>query len=280
MSSEPSLVRLAGQWMLGVAAVLVLAGFLLALSGLQVTSRDTGERIHRRAAATLTDIDSVLPGIETQLEEAGQAPESDTVQVPGYPIPVQLTVEEAQSLRGSDLQDRLLDDSGRTLYEDGMDVWADGNPEGNQEIDAVSNAAAVYRSLNLVRDSTYTYFLILAVLLGVLSVILTAVLLLTVRTGLMRLLVTGVLLLAASMPLLAAAVAVRFAFKTADTDADLFVEDMFELGADISWLPIRMYLALSMVGFATVGIATICMWWESRSQSQAVAGDAGGTPAI
>jgi hypothetical protein len=265
--------------MLGVAIVLVLAGFFLAIAGLQATSRDTGERIHRRAAATLTDIDAVLPGIETQLDELGQSPEGESVQVPGYPIPVALTAEEAQTIRGAQLHDRLLDESGTILYQDGMDVWAKGDPEGTQEIDNVSNAAAVYRSLNLVRDSTYTYFLVLSILLGVLTLVLAGVLLLTIRTGLMRLLVAGVLLLAASMPLLAAAVAVRFAFKTADTDGDLFVEDMFELGADMSWLPIRMYLALSMVGFATVGIATICMWLESRSQPQPLAGGTGGTPA-
>jgi hypothetical protein len=59
--------------------------------------------------------------------------------------------------------------------------------------------------------------------------------------------------------------------KTAQTDADSFVEEMLELGVDTMWLPIRFYLALSMVGFATVGIASIGMWWESRTRSQQIA---------
>ncbi len=270
MNSEPSLVRLATQWLLAIAAAISATAFVLAIAGIQMTSEDTGRRIQRRAAAALIDIDASLPSIETQLGEAAASADSDTVLVPGYPIPVEITREEAESLRGAELQQRLLDESGRLLYEDGMPVWADGDPAGRQDIDRVSSAAAVYRSLNLVRDSTYTYLVVLAVLLGVLTFILGLVLLLTIRTAFMRLLAVGVLLLAASMPSLAAAVALRFAFKTAQTDADSFVEEMLQLGVDTMWLPIRMYLALTMVGFATVGVASLGLWMDSRPRGHTV----------
>ena len=271
MSAEPSLVRIASQWLLAIVVALLATSFFLALAAIQVTSEDTGQRIQRRAAAALTDIDEILPSIETQLDEAAAAGEGDVVLVPGYPIPVELTREEAATLRGDELKQRLLLESGKALYQDGMSVWANGDPAGRQEIDNVSSAAAVYRSLNLVRDSTHTYLVVLAALLGVLTLIIGVVLLLSIRTGFMRLLAVGVILLVASMPALAAAVAVRFAMKTAQTDADSFVEEMLELGVDTMWLPIRLYLALSMVGFATVGIASIGMWWESRTRSQQIA---------
>jgi len=271
VSAEPSLVRIASQWLLAIVVALLATSFFLALAAIQVTSEDTGQRIQRRAAAALTDIDEILPSIETQLDEAAADAEGAVVLVPGYPIPVELTREEAETLRGDELKQRLLLESGKALYQDGMSVWANGAPAGRQEIDNVSSAAAVYRSLNLVRDSTHTYLVVLAALLGVLTVIIGVVLLLSIRTGFMRLLAVGVILLVASMPALAAAVAVRFAMKTAQTDADSFVEEMLELGVDTMWLPIRLYLALSMVGFATVGIASIGMWWDSRTRSQQIA---------
>jgi hypothetical protein len=270
VSAEPSLVRLASQWFLAIIVAILATAFFLALSAVQVTSEDTGQRIHRRAAAELTDIDAVLPSIETALDDAAADGEGDTVLVPGFPIPVELTREEAATLRGDDLKQRLLHDSGRLLYQDGMSMWAEGDPEGRQEIDNVSSAAAVYRTLDLVRESTNTYFVVLSVLLGILTLILSAVLLWSIRSGFMRLLAAGVILLVASMPALAAAVAVRFALKTAQADGDTFVEGMLELGADVMWLPIRLYLALSMVGFATVGIASIGMWLESRTPSRTV----------
>ena len=270
MSGEPSLVRLATQWLLAVAVAISATAFILAIAGIQMTSEDTGRRIQRRAAAALTDIDAILPSVEVQLAETEAPTGGDTVLVPGFPIPVLLTREEAATLRGAELQRRLLDESGKRLYEDGMSAWAKGDPAGHQEIDRVSSSAAVYRSLNLVRDSTYTYLVILAALLGVLTFILGLVLLLTIRTGFMRLLAVGVLLLAASMPALAAAVALRFAFKTAQTDGDSFVEAMLQLGVDTMWLPIRMYLALSMVGFATIGVASLGLWLDSRPPSRTI----------
>jgi len=269
VTGEPSLIRLATQWLVAVALTLAVTAFFLAIAGIQVTSRDTGERIQRRAAAALTDIDSILPGIETRLDETAGTADGETVLVPDYPIPVELTLGEAKTLRGAALRQRLLDDSGQLLYEDGMSVWAGGDPAGRQEIGRVSEAGAVYRSLNLVRDSTYTYFVVLAVLLGILTLILGGVLALSIRSAFVRLLALGVILLVASMPGLAAAVAVRFAFKTAQTDADMFVQEMLQLGVDTIWLPIRMYLALSMVGFATVGIASLGLWLDSRPRRHA-----------
>jgi hypothetical protein len=270
VSAEPSLVRIAGQWLLAVVVALSATAFFFSLAAVQVTSEDTGQRIHRRAAAELTDIDAVLPSIETSLSEAATTGDSDTILVPGFPIPVELTREEASSLRGDDLKQRLLRDSGTLLYRDGMSVWANGDPQGEQEIDNVSSAAAVYRSLDLIRDSTHDYLVVLAVLPGILTVILAGVLLWSIRSGFMRLLAVGVALLVASMPALAAAVAVRFALKTAQADGDTFVEGMLELGAEVMWLPIRLYLALSMVGFATIGIASVGMWLESRTPGQTV----------
>ncbi len=270
MSNEPSLVRLASQWLVGILLALSATAFFLAVAGMQVTSQSTGERIQRRAVAALTDIDEVLPGIETKLDAAATEATGDTVRVPDFPIPVDLTRDEAANLRGQDLRDRILDESGRRLYEDGMSVWAEGDPQGRQEIDDVSTAGAVYRTLDLVQDSTHTYFVILAALLGVLTLILGAVLVFSVKSGYMRLLALGAILLVASMPGLAAAVGVRFAFKTAQTDGDAFVEEMLQVGVDTMWIPIRMYLALTMVGFATVGIASFCMWWDSRPKRQTV----------
>jgi hypothetical protein len=51
VSAEPSLVRIASQWLLAIVVATLATSFFLALGAIQVTSDDTGQRIQRRAAA-------------------------------------------------------------------------------------------------------------------------------------------------------------------------------------------------------------------------------------
>ena len=269
MTEARTVLRIASQWLIGIALVVVLTAFLLALVGYQMTSAGTGQRILRRAIAETTDIDESIPRIETDLNAAAAGGEGTQVRVPNFPIPVDIPREEIP-LGQPHLRQRLLDEGARRLYEDGTSQWAATDPQASQQIDRVSAAGAVHTGLGLIQDSTHGTFLVATVLLGLLALVLAAVLIATVPWHL-RLLTVGVVVLAVGLPLLAGAVGLRFAFRTAEPAADPFVDSLLDLGVDAMWVPIRNYLTLTVLGGAITLMGLGVVWWQQREWSRAPA---------
>jgi hypothetical protein len=264
LTQNTSFLRLASQWVVAAVLAAVLAAFFVLIGAVQLTSQESGLRAQRRAIATLTEIDGLLPGIEAALDEA-EAAEGTSVRVPGFPIPVELTAEEAATLRGPALRERILDDAAASLYGDGQGAWAAADPAGVQRIERVSAAGGVETGMGMARDSRNRLLLAGAVLVGVVAFLLAVGLMFAIRDWNIRLVALGSVVIASALPCLAAAIGVRFAFKTAQTDADPFVEEMLDLGVDAMWVPIRDYLTLSGLGFAVAGLGALGAWLEGRS---------------
>jgi len=258
-----SALRIASAWAVAAVLTVTLAAFLVSLTAMQLTAEDTGERILRRSTAALTDIDASLPKIESDLHELAESSETPSVQVPGFPIAVTLAREEARTIGGTELRERLLDRSAEQIYDDGMSVWTGTDPEASRDIERVSIAGLVDRSLGLVRGSTHTAFLVLTIVLGVLTAG-TGILLWVMLPRDGRLLAIGGATLAASLPLLAAAVALRFAFRTAESDGDAFVEALLDIGADSAWVPIQNFFTVSLLGMGMLAAGSALIWWEAR----------------
>ncbi len=258
-----NVLRTATVWVAAFVLALFLAAFFLTLTAFQLTSDDTGQDILRRAVAISTDIDAVLPGIETDLDAVATEGDSPTVTVPAFPIPVELTREEAATLRGVALRERILDDAAQRLYDDGGSAWAAGDLDARRDVERVSTAGAIDYGLGFIRDSTNTVLLIVTVLLAIIVVGLAGVLMVVLPWD-MRILIAGGVTVFAALPSLAGAVALRFVFRTADGEGDLFVEGMLDLGVDAMWVPIRGFLVLSILGIALILIATLLLWWTSR----------------
>lgn len=257
-------LRTASRWLTGFLLVIVLAAFFLAVTGVQVTSEATALRVIRRAVAVVTDIDLVLPRAEAGLHTAAGQGQGDQVRVPEFPIPVDIPRSEAAFIQGQALRDRLLDVSARLIYDQGMSVWAQNDPRAEQRIDDISSTGALYHSLGLVRESTHTALVIVAILLGLLALGLALLLLIGLRLQ-MQILVLGVVIAIAALPSLAGAVALRFALRTAGSDSDPFVSGLMDVGVDGTWVPIRNFLTLSILGFAVIAVAAGLLWWQSRT---------------
>ncbi|MFB3052971.1 MAG: hypothetical protein ACE1ZT_03790, partial [Dehalococcoidia bacterium] len=171
--------------------------------------------------------------------------------------------DEALALEGRALRERILNEAGATLYREGMSAWADADDDGDQRIETISVAGALKRGLGLIMDENHDRMVIAAVVLGFLSAALAALLMASVRSW-GRLIALSTVTIAAALPLLAAAVGVRFAFRTAQEEADPFVYGLLELGVEAMWVPIRNYLALTVLGFAVVLVALMFIWASSR----------------
>ncbi len=263
VSTLKPLLLAASQWLIGASLAVMLTLLFLAVSAVQLSSQSVGERILRRSVAVSTNIDAILPDLQAALEEEAREGDADPVRVPDFPIPVDIPRDDALALDGTALRERILSEAGATLYRDGMSAWADGDDDGDQRIETISVAGALKRGLGLIMDENHDRMVIAAVVLGLLSAVLAALLVASVRSW-GRLVALSAATIAAALPLLAAAVGVRFAFRTAQEEADPFIYGLLELGVEAMWVPIRNYLALTALGFAVMLVALMFIWASSR----------------
>ena len=257
------LLLAASQWLIGASLAVMLTLLFLAVTAVQLSSQSLGERILRRSVAVSTNIDAILPDLQAALEAEAREGDGDQVRVPDFPIAVDIPRDEALSLEGMALRERILSEAGATLYRDGMSAWAGADDDGDQRIETISVAGALERGLGLIMDKNHDRMVIAAVVLGFLSAVLAALLAASVRSW-GRLVALSTATIAAVLPLLALAVGVRFAFRTAQEEADPFVYGLLELGVEAMWVPISNYLALTVLGFAVMLVALMFIWASSR----------------
>ncbi|MCH7999430.1 MAG: hypothetical protein IIA91_08130 [Chloroflexi bacterium] len=257
------LLLAASQWLIGASLAVMLTLLFLAVTAVQLSSQSLGERILRRSVAVSTNIDAILPDLQVALEAEAREGDADPVRVPDFPIAVDIPSDEALLLEGMALRERILSEAGATLYRDGMSAWAGADADGDQRIETISVSGALERGLGLITDKNHDRLVIAVVVLGLLSVALAALLVASVRSW-GRLVALSAATIAAALPLLAAAVGVRFAFRTAQEEADPFVYGLLELGVEAMWVPISNYLALTVLGFAVMLVALMFIWASSR----------------
>ena len=257
-------MRVAWQWLLVLFLALTLGLFFLFATAFQVTSDGPAHRILRRGVAITTEIDALLPQIQTELATAALTAEGDPVRVPNFPVPVGISKADAGADRAGRVAFAHPRAVGRPPLQDGMSSWTAADPEAQQSIGRASTAGGLHRAFGLVTEKWNTVFLFAAVLFGFLSLLLLVVIWMSL-TSYLRLLALGGAISVASIISLAAAVAVRFALRTAETEADPFEEQLIDLGVDTVWLFIRNYLILSGLGFALLLLASFFLWLQSRS---------------
>jgi len=277
-SSIASLLRAVSQWLIGVALAVLLTLFFVAISAVQLSSEGTGQRLLRRSVAVSTQIDAVLPDLQIALRERAREGSGETVRVPDFPVPVDLTREEALRLEGPALRERILSEASDRLYEDGMSAWSAADPDARQSIETISVPGALKRGLGLITAANHDRMVIAAAVLGVLSAMCAALLAASVRSW-GRLVALSAATIVAALPLLAAAVAVRFAFRTAQEEADPFVWGLLELGVEAMWVPIRNYLALTVLGFTVLLLTLVFIWAGSRLSPRSAGARGVDTPA-
>lgn len=268
-STLDQLIRATSQWVIGITLVALLTLLFLGISAVQLSSESVGQRILRRSVAVSTNIDAILPDVQAALDERVQEGSGDTVRVPDFPIPVDLARADAADLEGVALRERILSEAAARLYEDGMSVWADADPDGEQSIETISVAGALKRGQGLITDKNHDRMVIATVVLGFLSAVFTILLAVSVRSW-GRLIALSAVTIAAAFPSLATAVGIRFAFRTAQEEADPFVSGLLDVGVEAMWVPIRNYLALTVLGFTVMLLTLVFIWISSRQAAGSV----------
>ena len=279
--SAVPLLRGAFQWLFGILFALSLIAFFLVINAMQLTSPGTAQRILSRAVADLTEIDASLPTIQADLAETAQTSQEATVTVPHFPLAVELPRAEAATISTAELRSRLLSEAAQAIYKDGMSVWALADPEAKQDIDLLSPEGGVQRGLGLLSDDNHHALRIAAIVLGLISFILGGLVFVSTK-GMGRVVALGAGLLGAAVPSLVAAVAVRFAFRTASEDQeDYLMARLLDLGNDAAWLALRNYTILTLLGLwlVVLGVGLVLLEIRQREASSAAAIDNGAAEA-
>ena len=258
------------RWLLGLLLWFSLVGFFGAFNAAQLTSEGTGQRILSRAVAALIDIDAILPKTEQDLHAAAAESNAATVQVPNYPIDVQLPRQQALTITGEDLRRVLLDTSASRAYDDGLGVLSASDPEAQRHISAFSSEGAIDKGLHQITGSIHTFWLIVTIVLGLPS-LLALVGFMRASPALSPAFVLAGFLLAAAAPSLLAILGMRLAFSQGDSDP--FVASLLAVGKDALWVPARNYIAICGLAIGIV-VLTVAVNFANREppREQAIAG--------
>jgi len=261
------LFRAALQWLSGILLALCLMALFLVVNAYQLTDADTAQRVLTRAVATITEIDSLLPAIREDLTDSLQRDDSPTVTVPLFPVPVELTRDEATAISTPELRSLLLDTAAQRAYREGMSVFALSDPQAKQNIDPLSPEGGVKRGLGFLSDNNHSALRIAIWVLGALSLVMGALVLLSTK-GLGRVTALGACLLGAAVPSLVVAVGIRWGFRSAAEDQDDYLlTRLLSLGNDAAWLPLRNYTILCLLGLGIVLVGLTLVLLETRQST-------------
>jgi hypothetical protein len=244
------------KWAVGLLLVSALGTLLLAVDAAQLTAPGTAHRVLRRTVATLTEIDTLIENRgQTVTTSAGSAGSVSSV-LAGFPIDIPLSEQEAQDLSTPELRDVILDRSADRLYADGFSAFHEGG-QGSADVQILSPPGAVRYTAGLLTEDNHELMRIILAIVAGIAAVLTLVLVLLSR-GYGRLTSIGAAIIVAALPLLLLSVAVRFILRMAsEEESDYLTAQLYALGRDVAWLPIRNAIAFTCLGliFLTMGIA-------------------------
>jgi hypothetical protein len=257
------------KWAAGVALVFTLGFLLLFLNAAQLTGRDVAHKGLTRALASITEVDALLADGRADLKaKAAESPDEE-LRLADYPIDVPLTSQQAQELSTPELRELLLSRSADKVYADGVSAFREeGRGPSTHDIAILSPPGAVRYTVGLLTEDTHDAMrMTTAVLTGIAAFL--ALLLALLSRGYGRLTSLGMATLIASLPFLLFFVTVRFILRLAsESEGDYLTAQLYALGKDVAWLPIRTGIAFAGLGVVFVVLGVTFSLLDSRRLSR------------
>jgi hypothetical protein len=223
------------KWTLGALLALVTACLLCSLAFANITAEGAAKRSLAQSLAILTEVDTFLDVEYDDLRERAAAT-TEEVALTDFPVRVLFTPEEVLSGDRAEFRALLLSRAADRIHDDGASVLLEGR-DGNAGL--FSTEGVLRRGIDILRPAPHRVAYGLTIALAVVAAGL-AVALASVTRGYGRLLAIGVSMLVSAAPFLAFAVAVRFAVRVAADGADDYIShELFRLGQELAWAPIR-----------------------------------------
>jgi hypothetical protein len=257
------------KWAAGVALVFTLGFLLLFLNAAQLTGRDVAHKGLTRALASITEVDALLAEGQGDLKAKAEETPDEDLRLADYPIDVPLTSQQAQELSTPELRELLLSRSADKVYAEGVSAFREeGRGPSTHDIAILSPPGAVRYTVGLLTEDTHdAMWMTTAVLAGIAAFL--ALLLALLSRGYGRLTSLGMATLIASIPFLLFFVTVRFILRLAsESEGDYLTAQLYALGKDVAWLPIRTGIAFAGLGVVFVVLGVTFSLLEGRRLSR------------
>ncbi len=230
-------------WIAALLLTLTLAAWLAAYSAAQATSDEAALPALERAVAALTGVDGLLDVHGADI--AGQVGAGNPVEVPGYPLDVQVPVAEASTPAA--LRSNLLARSAALLRANGSGAFADpaGNPPSISRASSAGVMQAVIDGLTAARHDQWAGYV--SPLGGVSALLAALGLLLAVGVG--RFVRLGAVAIAAAVLVIVPTVALRVGIGFVGED-DLVGNEAREIAQSLFGGGVRNALWLAAAGLA------------------------------
>ncbi|MCK9518807.1 MAG: hypothetical protein M0R74_07275 [Dehalococcoidia bacterium] len=238
----------------GFIAFLAIALFLLvvSVSCQQATERTEAMDLLEAGVATLTEVDLVVAEHRDELRQLVGATDDPTVPIPGYPLDVQLTRNEALNATDDQLRGIILERSALLVYEDGIDAF---DRTGSQSIGTLSSEGLLQTLVGQLSETTNQRAEIATWLFLALTAI--AAVAVVIRShDFRRVRNLGVGILCAAIAGLVLVGGVRFLIGQVGGN-DPFVEELRRLIDDLAAVPFRNFVVISVLGVFVVLLAPV-----------------------
>ncbi len=256
------------KWAAGIALVFTLGFLLLFLNAAQLTGREVAHKQLTRALASLTEVDALLADGQADLKAKAEATPAGELRLADYPIDVPLTSQQAQEMSTGELRELLLSRSADRVYAQGVDAFREeGRGPSAHEIAVLSAPGAVRYTVGLLTEDTHdAMWMTAAALTGIAAFL--ALLLALLSRGFGRLTSVGVAVAAATLPFLLFFLTVRFVLRlAAESESDYMTAQLYALGKDVAWLPIRTGIAFAVLGVVFLAMGVGFSLLEGRRMS-------------
>ena len=136
-----------------LAVMLAVSVFflVLSLSARQATQPGTGQHVIQSGIASLTDIDRLFAEDGDALRRLAENTDTGAFAIPGYPLDIRVTREEAATLTNDQLRDLVLSRSSAVVYTQGLSAF---DRTGSASISRFSSQGALKTMVGELSEST------------------------------------------------------------------------------------------------------------------------------
>lgn len=256
------------KWTTAIALFIALLALLTSLQLFQATSEGASKRTLRRAIAALTEVDPLIERQYGDLQTRAKAAQpNEPVQLNDFPIAVEFSPAEVNSLSRPEFRELLLDRAADRMYAQGTAPLR-ANPGASTSVGRLSVAGLSDRGLGFLRERNHDALAVVTFTLAALCAFLAATLAALCR-GFGRLASVGGVVLVAAIPVALGGIGARFYMRiVSEGDTEYIQREFLVIGQGLAWIPIRDGLAFAVLGAAfLVAGMLLARWSDGRRTS-------------
>jgi hypothetical protein len=253
-----------------LAALFAIGVFLLllALSVRQATAPAPAENVISAGVAATTDLDQLLLEEREPLRQLAQTSNASAIALPGYPLDVYLTHDEALNATTSQLRAVILQRSSAFVYTNGLSAF---DRTGKQSISRFSSEGLVDLAVGQLSDETHSRAALGTLLFALLTATAACGVLVT-NSGWGRIRTLGIGTLIGALPGLIVFV-LGWLLVGRLGGSDGYTSDLREIARTAIMVPLRNFAIAAAAGAAVTAGAVVMSRLDARQLAKADATD-------